>query len=151
MFGNRPSMACLLIAYSLCGTRRAHTNCRLQIPTRRSGICKCIHALVSPNIARSCNIGANASWLRSCLGSWYIHGRPGPQCNGKRNRLILRPGSGKLCRKDGESSTCALVYWRRGEGSKRRIPRLWRAFSLREFSWLLLRFQVSLPVSTLRP
>ncbi len=51
-------MACFLIAYSLCGTRRAHTNCRLQIPTLRIGICKCIHALASPNIARSCNIRA---------------------------------------------------------------------------------------------
>jgi len=49
-------MAWFLIAYNLCGTHRAHTNCRLQIPTLRSGICKCIHALASPNIARSCNL-----------------------------------------------------------------------------------------------
>jgi hypothetical protein len=38
-------MACFLTAYCLCGTHRAHTNCRLQIPTLRIGICKCIHAL----------------------------------------------------------------------------------------------------------
>jgi hypothetical protein len=52
-------MACFLIAYSLCGTHRAHTNCRLQSPTLRVEDCKCIHALASPIIARSCNIRAS--------------------------------------------------------------------------------------------
>jgi hypothetical protein len=61
MFGNRQSVACFLIAYSLCGTRRAHTHCRLQIPTLRFGICKCIRALANPNIARSCNVRVRAS------------------------------------------------------------------------------------------
>jgi hypothetical protein len=50
MVENRPSLACFLIAYNLRGAHSAHTNCRLQIPALRFGICKCIHALASPNI-----------------------------------------------------------------------------------------------------
>ncbi len=71
-WAGRLSMACFLIAYSLCGTRRAHTNCRLQIPTLRFGICKCLHALTSPGIALLCNVRARIfryAW-QSCSPRW---------------------------------------------------------------------------------
>jgi hypothetical protein len=43
------------------GPRCALTVCRLQIPTLRSGICKCIHARTSSNTAPSCNIRASTA------------------------------------------------------------------------------------------
>jgi len=60
-------MACFLIAYSLCGTLSAHTNCRLQSATLRVEDCKCIHTLASPIIARSCNIRANCDTRKTTL------------------------------------------------------------------------------------
>ncbi len=56
-------MDSFFIAYSLCGTHIAHTNCRLKIPPLRFGICKYFLALASPNLALSRNIRAKARMI----------------------------------------------------------------------------------------